>query len=70
MKVGLFKSVLLNFLLFSGAYFVRLESSFLKVSIFPSGKANAAPIPDAILDLIMIHWLILKQQWSLQRQKA
>lgn len=50
MKVGLFKSVLLNFLLFSGAYFVRLESGFLTVSIFPSGKANAAPIPDAILD--------------------
>lgn len=50
MKVGLFKSVLLNFLLFSGAYFVRLESGFLTVPIFSSGKANAAPIPDAILD--------------------
>ncbi|MBD2055780.1 porin [Oculatella sp. FACHB-28] len=50
MKVGLFKSVLLNFLLFSGAYFVCFEFGFLTGSTFSLGKANAAPIPDAILD--------------------
>ncbi|NJL39510.1 MAG: porin [Leptolyngbyaceae cyanobacterium SM1_4_3] len=49
MKVGLFKSVLLNFLLFSGAYFVRLEFGFLTIS-FSLEEVNAAPIPNAILD--------------------
>jgi len=50
MKAGLFKSVLLKFLLFSSAHFICLEFGFLTVQIFSLGRANAAPVPDATLD--------------------
>jgi hypothetical protein len=50
MKVGLSKSVLLNFLLLSCTYLVRFELGFLTIPVLSLGEANAAPVPDSMLE--------------------